>query len=274
MRFKTFHCSDVRDRLFGILGLINWKTERPGITIANYALSPFEVLLLVINCSKFLESRVIDAMNMFGQTSTTQEMRELIARARGDSPAGQSSETNVGESYDVRKLRVSPGSLCQLEEDHDGRLTATFVRTMSQTNPFHLDSKFSQESWNMQNITPIYSAGSIAALACAEAKQGNILVSGSNYRQENLIVLRRNAGQDYDIIGQALSVDGFRIASDANLREKRAVLKLTAPEAVLLVGQDYLGMDGKGRAVIDSQAQLDRLPTAVVLSDISSPRAS
>ena len=268
MRFQTFHCSDVRDRLFGILGLINWGFEGPAITIANYSRTPFEVLLSVVNYSKFIESRVIDALNMFGQISTTREMRQLIAHARRDTVDIRTSETEVEDPYDVRKLHISPSSLCQLVEDQRGRLVGNFVRKPLQANPDHLKSKFLLQSRNQETSTLIYSAGMgcVAALACAQAKKGDLLVSGSSHREENMIVLRENATQDYDIIGQALGVDGFCIASDEHLREKRAVLKLTAPEAVLLFGQDYLGMDERGRAVIDPQAQSERVRTAVVLS--------
>jgi hypothetical protein len=118
----------------------------------------------------------------------------------------------------------------------------------------------------------VYNGGSLCALLCAEASEGDILPSSTD-RPENLLVLRRLDGEDYRVVGQALTVNGFHLWHDEQYFNTRVNLKLTILEALLLYGQDFLGFDSLEEAMYDRQAQVQRLRTPVVLDPVPAARA-
>jgi hypothetical protein len=80
----------------------------------------------------------------------------------------------------------------------------------------------------------IHSGASPAALVCAGFRKDDLLVSSSADRPEDLLVLRRTDDNNYSIIRQALSIRGIYITTDKESQKTQILIRLTAPEAVLL----------------------------------------
>ena len=120
----------------------------------------------------------------------------------------------------------------------------------------------------------------LAAISCSETRAGDIILPLTSYQwHAAFLVLRRESGASYDIIGQGFVVNGYQLypytESDKELYYSQAFddleaevdLALTDEDVLLLVGHD-LTYSKPGH---DLEARLGRLITPVTTG---SPRGA
>ena len=236
----------------------------------------------MLKCSNMIHwNHLLEA---FEVTLASTEMLELVAYARqGCTMAINANPSLLDSSYKPRRLELRHRhKCCEINQHSNGQLFASFSRPAPRAlllQPNHAD--FSLYPWRDGKLPeyarPVYSGSSLAALVCAKAKKGDILVRGSDVRPDCLLVLRLMDDEEYSTVGQALCVNGFNITADDLYRHATIELNLTAPEVLLLWTQDFLGVDSYsyyGQATYDPDMQLQRLWTAVVLEPDPLSRAT
>jgi hypothetical protein len=275
--FKSFQCTDVRDRLYGIMGLVDRADLSSAELRVDYSVDSFNLLLRVIDSLPHFEVDVVlGLMEMLDQNASRLGMRYLISLAQqGWQGRDEWMIAVLKHTSQVRELSVPFILYCQIDEDAEGRLVARFS----------IDTDANDDFTPNATDSDIWMAGEVATNApqtiyfksqfgyvrsdgrlCAGARKGDILVSQQNHRPETLLVIRKLAGDDFSVVGQALIHSGdIHLAADAEYGNLSFRVSLSAPEVLLLWGQDYYGHDEDGSAKY--AAQWERARTPVVLSE-------
>jgi hypothetical protein len=269
--FGEFGCADARDRLYGILGLVDWDKEKMEEPTADYNIEAFDLLVQVIEGKSFHVSDLFKAMNLFKVTAATVRMQDLIREARGMSPnKSRVPFSQPRTSIETQNVGLSSCHQCQMRMSSTGDLTANFSRGEPENFFLDIQADYSIYPWRAGKLPvfaqPVYSGTTLAVLVCVEAREGDVLISSSPHRPDILLVIRHSDEDNYIIIGQALSVNGYHITTDDKYLGSTLRVRLTALEVVLLWGQDYQAVDDRGYAIYDPEAQLQRLQTDIVFS--------
>lgn len=180
----------------------------------------------------------------------------------------------------------------KLGENKDGRLTARLI--FDETRKFPESQALLQiyktlsessgqfaESLRCHPPKEIFAGGSLAALACSEARAGDIIgrsIHGHSFSTSHLALVYRSkspASNLYDIIGQALLVNGHRFDETISRRPEPSrvdrVIRVdhSAEDALILCGQDVVSFDP---FVVDPLKQLLRLVTLPIAQPFGAGR--
>ena len=278
--FGSFHCSDVRDHIFGILGLMDRGVEEHALTAPDYSLSPHDVLLRVISSIGGLNPDILQAFKIFNVDSESPKSQRLLQLGRANSTREFIAPHDRPAFLSWLQTWTSYCDICPIDEHNRGDLVANFVREPREDLYYGGSPEYSLYPYRDGNIPPfalpLYSGTSLAGLACVEAQKGDLLASIWSHRPDVLLVLRHFQDDLYTIVGQALSVNGFWIENSSHSSDAKMLLALSAEELFLLWSQDYVGDDSKTLneyEIFDPEAHMQRLRTDVVLfPDLLLPR--
>jgi len=115
--FSDFLCSDPRDRLYGLLRLIEWPANMPAL-IPNYAQSAFELALRLKDCMYFFT--IGDMLKALSMDCRTEQVQQLINERR-ISTTDQLEDEEYG--YQAFGPPSEACSYLKLELDKTGNLT-------------------------------------------------------------------------------------------------------------------------------------------------------
>jgi hypothetical protein len=118
---RRFRCTDVRDRLYGTLGLIDWSCGPPSAYTVDYNVTSLDLLLRIIKDLTLQPWRIGNAMSMFEHTLASTQMQGLVACARQGTIIPNSVViAGLTASFGTQHLENLPRDLCQVHESPYG----------------------------------------------------------------------------------------------------------------------------------------------------------
>lgn len=262
--FLTFSCTDPRDRLYGTLPLIRWPTGCEPIS-PDYNKTGYD---LAIRLADFVRAVTLERMLPALRVSyKSGGMADLIVARQTPAPSMRDVECKAREFKRWDLVKGPINCLCtvigRLMEDGAENLStrmfdsAQWAPLSSESNrEAPAEDKPTSELFDvrlLRNREPRYVTTSSAfthpsdafALACSEARQGDLMVQFSESITAMFLILRHNHGFHFDIIGQAISIREsesydsctHEVTPAAEL-EADVQVSFTAEDKLVLVGQD------------------------------------
>jgi len=308
-RFSTSACSDPRDHLYGLLSIITWPEGMEKI-LPDYSLKPYSLASQVMAHIPF--ERLPDMLLSFHIGQDDQHMRHLI-RQRRSLLGTLEQESDVPESQEIKfrsACGVQSGSFptCgRLRTNSLGDLTASFVHVMevdgspgamfvSSASPrsprIPLIQQLEEREWHIDSMSSLSgSTGTyrrltmhtdLIGLICSGARVDDVLFplprcASEVFENGVYIVLRLNHDDIYNIIGQAVILNGYSLSrsndsSDDLLQaptfKAQIDLKLSIDDAFVLFAQDYTGQGDE----YDEQSRWKRVCTSITSSPVAAAR--
>lgn len=208
--FGSYRCSDVRDRIYGVLCLVNWEYyDRPAL-IPDYSLTMTEVALEVI---KFCEPYILPKLvRSFGINNGIGEIQQYIERRRsktegdpewpGPLPKPQRAEPSYRDLETAR--------FAVIQNHPSGYMTAALAKRSVSTRGSSGPTSF-LEGLDASDAVQIMVGSEIAVLGCFGTRAGDLLVHYWRDRRDIGLILRQNSGSTFDIIGQVVLLEGYRL---------------------------------------------------------------
>lgn len=281
-RFSGSKCFHPRDRVYGLLSLIESPTDRAAI-LPNYTAPTFEVAVQMQHLFSF--QRIPELVGAFGITPVDKQVRRLVDQRRGTG-ACEALPHVVGVTADFKPMHQSEHNsdnvpmLCgRIGLGNDGEFTATLFKKytkgykvpQSPTDSSDWLDNLSEASSNVEEklhlqedidsflssvpseIRPrvIMHQSEVAGFVCNTSRQDDILVPIRQWNSGAVLVLRQNTEEIFDIVGQAVLLEGYSFGChpdayddhvEVPLFTAKVEIKITAENAVLLFAQDGLDL--------------------------------
>lgn len=232
-QFAEFKCSDIRDRIFGVLALVNWDGQDP--IVLDYSESILSLALRCITSFAGLEIDDIDndsddinsrpKPQLWSMLSATRiavaldlghehpEIAPLLQNRRSPWQDQSSPPVHTTPSYAAKRIVIPADGFCQLFEINSAKDLAACLalekrpfssgRMIAPTgNNYEKEPKLSQAPLRM--VSNKNNEGLVRAIATAKA--GDFLVAFSSLGFDLGLVVRKAEDSEgkYWIVGQAL----------------------------------------------------------------------
>ena len=291
--FRESKCADARDRLFAFSTLIEWSAFGP-VTV-DYTKSAFQLLVELAE-RQFVSEDLLAALEV---SAIDVNMKAAVRRRQQPSKPTEGAVADQAAPI-IRNRPQGTNRMGKLEVKPSGQLTMKTERTLgsgmqaeTETSSMVAHLKDISErpaehqlEWAERMPKEIKDAeGNMIGWACSEARPGDLLLPCN----ENLIVvststpyllvLRKSAGDLFDIIGQALLLADFQLpwhgrgyvapGEAAPKVDGYSVVELylSAEDKVVLTGQDLAA-----GSTHDKHARVERLFTSVTANAKSAAR--
>ena len=273
-QFSDSSCSEPRDRLYGLLGLIDWANELEPI-FPDYEASIFDVAVQV--APHFSSEQIPEMLAAFQITSEDKTVQRLIRQRRQVIDIGERN-TPMDAARDSKSLyndipinKVIPAMCAYLQSDEDDNMTALLKKSEFYIGSTPSDFGEASDSCTEEAFSPEVPKQSASAMAsllsptsletrpkplvlgsevvgyvCNKARERDILVSLSNLSR-CILVMRQNQGEIYDVVGQGLLLQEYEFGCNAGVYEDstevalfsaQIELKIAAEDVMLLFVMD------------------------------------
>ncbi|GIZ46602.1 hypothetical protein CKM354_000972200 [Cercospora kikuchii] len=292
-QWRDMLCADPRDRLYALLGLIDWTKSECEPIVPDYSKSAWDIAvdlaepLGLIQIQACLRAFQLDAHHV-DMLAAVRKQRDLL----GQEKAGRAVPSSTQLIKDTALSDFEDFSLvhcARLYLSEDGKLSARVRRSeayfdVASPKKFLEFARSADERTEVlsqiKDFTLVYARGALAGLLCAGAKSGDILIPiGSTSRCVCLVVRPQTSGEELcDVIGQGFLMNYYCLDPHDNkpgcecystLKSNRKIflanptIRLTAEEALVLIGQDF--EEGTGRTnKYNARARMLRLVTPPV----------
>ena len=211
-------CTDPRDKVYGLLSLMNWQTSGQNTIRADYSRSAWDLAVqLVSHVHLHTLNLLVQSM---GLDSNTAELQALIAQRSG-------SRMKRAESCPIHDFIFPLVTVTRLQHDTHGSLQLAFGveqhRSFDDADILEtLEASECLEALTAVEATvcrlqPIYYGQRLIALACGETVPGDIIAVMLNYDRYQCLILRPHTGSTaLDVVGigymsrQIYNFDGLR----------------------------------------------------------------
>lgn len=280
-----FECSDVRDNVYGILGIIAWPEGLPRIA-PDYTLSPFQLAASLVEGMGV--GRLTQLLRMLDISMGDADMSELVNRRRRAAHRTSSYDsTQSGRSKVQGRLEADDMLWMEVSADAQGHLTCSLQKDQGDLNAGELNHRYRllrkiHDTENDFAITQkpctIYINDEPAAVVCSGIQVGDH-ITAARWQRGTLLVLRHLKDDLFELIGQGFTFPGFRACQNGVLRDQctcrqsgikhnaqwvRAELDLSDQDLVILAGQDLLPAgSGSGSLEYDDEKRFARVFTRV-----------
>lgn len=277
-RTKRRECADVRDKIYGILSLLDSRWTRP--IVPDYRKTPFEVAVDILPHL----FGIVDVFDLFARLDLHNEMPEiedLFDNGRREKGEGEEllQEEQMMEIFaDAKQTSCSKITL-----DEDGELMAVICESSSLLDPKDEDFEEVQrltgkvfsawrrahDRWKSEDRISMPQSikvnGQIAAFVCGNTEAGDIFAPINDL----LLILRPNSlYNDLDVVGQGFLLPGYMTPVNSSQLElgqrdahfaARALLRISREDVMRLVGRDFIG-----EGIFGIDARFERLVTKAV----------
>ncbi|KAK3714673.1 hypothetical protein LTR37_007653 [Vermiconidia calcicola] len=252
-QFAGSECYELPDRLYGLLGLIEWPDGVEPI-LPDYDRTTFDIAV----------RRLIGKRRELKEREGFQEARSAAGEFKAMHEIGQENNGR-GPLCGLIELDQNGNITTNLVKENDGGFTMPHSPSESEHSMDNLyeapsDSKSREQlesdmasflSSISSELRPrVIMLGSEAAgLVCKNAREGDILVP---LLSNVFLLLRQSHDEIFDVIGQAILLQEYELGRDPrandNITEEalfwaQVELKVTAEDAVLLFAQDRDDLD-------------------------------
>ena len=306
-KYGRYHCSDPRDHVYALLGMINWRTDSETLAppTPDYSISAFGLAVRMVQYLPFRTlSRMLETLNvdMFDQeVQDSVKERRLLSLTQ--------SKQRVAPTVSNSSVTMKDRLCTRLRVDSNGDLTASFtgrVRTGSNDPPPPFPKLSSELSGMGQYYTRLLDdslpwsarpcgqvplqlmiSGEIAALTCEDSRPDDILIEMTGKPPTVFLVVRENSRQLYDIVGQATFLEGYQRQGECRCKETLSEghdffeadveLDISAEDLIVLLAQDQVKCDGDGLHWMHThhpRARIERLITRVTSSPLGAASLS
>ena len=273
-QFSEASCSEPRDRLYGLLGLIDWPNDLEPI-FPDYKASTFDVAVQVAPYFSF--EQIPEMLAAFQITSEDETVQRLISQRRqvidiGERNAPMDAARDSKPLYNNYLINQSiPATCTYIQSDEDDNMTATLEKSDYYVESTPSDFEESDDSWTEETFSseepeqsasemasflsstslgtrpqPIVLGSEVVGYVCNKARKGDILVSLSNLSR-CILVMRENHGEIFDIVGQGLLLQEYEFGCNTGVYDESAEvalfsaqieLKIAAEDVMLLFAMD------------------------------------
>jgi hypothetical protein len=264
-QFSESSCSEPRDRLYGLLGLIDWSNDLEPI-FPDYKASTFDVAVQVAPYFSF--EQIPEMLAAFQITSEDETVQRLISQRRQVIDIGERN-TPMDAARDSKPLSNNhsinesvPAMCAYIQSDEDDNMTATLKKSDYYVESTPSDFEESGDSWTEETFSseepeqsasemasflsstslgmrpqPIVLGSEVVGYVCNKAREGDILVSLSSLSR-CILVMRQNQGEIFDIIGQGLLLQEYEFGCNTGVYDDSAEVALFSAQIELKIAAE------------------------------------
>ena len=192
---EAFDYCDPRDRVCGLIRLIDWNHDGCSAPAPDYTISNFQLACHLAERSCFFRfDQLLPMCKALKLDGPAMDMLGPIDPAAHTSSPLRTKHTGI-----------SGASIIRLDER--GRLCADLVQDFAEAHPTYLRPAFSA-LLNERNPLDIYTGEQISALAAPEARPGDIIVQTLRV---GMVLRPREEACTYRTLGIVVFLDGYRV---------------------------------------------------------------
>lgn len=249
--FRDFECEDPRDRIYGLLGLVESPEVREFLA-ADYTLSKLELALKVIKMISFAGvPELLDALKL---SAWTDEIKLLMQQRKDAGSAVRLRRSH--RSKTVRRLNNDRRQIAYIEGLPDvqttlsgdtlpeGALTVSGTRFRCLPNRLYSFELFPRTKRPVMPMKILLKNDSVVAEVCRDSRSGDVLVPFDSQDGRLFLILRPRRGEIYDVVGQGYALEGFTLcpgASECTCSSLKCT-RLTAGVAIDVTPEDILAL--------------------------------